>query len=64
MKNNKHKKIHRDDRISQLGGFGSKRTQVVPDKKTKYNRKSKHKSPRDDSGAYFFIDKVKTFCYI
>lgn len=59
MKNdlNRQKKIQRDERIDQLGGFGAKRTMAIPDKK-KYNRKSKHKkSPRDDSGAFHLLKK-------
>ena len=35
-------KEERKRRIAQIGGFGNRRTQVVPDP-TKYTRKVKHK---------------------
>ena len=36
------KALERKRRLTQLGGFGKKRTQVVRDR-TKYSRKDKHK---------------------
>ena len=44
--NHEIKKTERKDRIDTLGGFGKKRTQVVPSKKS-YTRKDKHKSVVD-----------------
>lgn len=39
----------RKERIDQLGGFGTKRTQVIKDK-SKYTRKTKHKD--SDHGSF------------
>jgi hypothetical protein len=45
MEINSMAKILRDQRIATLGGYGTKRTQVIKNPK-QYNRKVKHKNKK------------------